>query len=334
MTTAISAGRIILIGSCEATERIAASLTAQPWIQLTHIVAPHQALHVLRRDPAIDLLLMVPGPTPEPYLELCRSVKFDKRTSFISVLVAPQGDDPELIEAVYKAGADDCLRPNDSERHLVLRITKALRIKQATDVLEDSQIVITALANAIEGKDHYTCGHVERVSSYAVAIGRRVGVDDAGLAALRTGGVVHDIGKIGIPDQILNKPGKLTDEEMDVIRRHPVIGYDILQSLRTFRDVLPIVRWHHEKPNGTGYPDGLSGEAIPLLARITAVADVFDALSTDRPYRKAFDLAKCKAILADTVAKGELDGKLVEVLFEMLDQGGVPHPPPSIAAAA
>lgn len=102
------------------------------------------------------------------------------------------------------------------------------------------------------------------------------------------------------------------------MRRHPVIGYDILQPLRTFRSVLPIVRWHHERPNGTGYPDRLAGEDLPLLARITAVADVFDALSTDRPYRKAFDIPKCHEMCRRMAAEGELDGNLVNALFDAL----------------
>ena len=202
-----------------------------------------------------------------------------------------------------------------------LRLEKALRLKRAADSLEDATTVVTALASAVEGKDHYTCGHVERVGTYCVEIGRRLSLGPEDLAALKTGGIVHDIGKIGIPDPVLNKPGKLTDEEMTVMRRHPVIGYDILKPLRTFQNVLPIVRWHHEKPNGTGYPDALSGEQIPLLPRIAAVADVFDALITDRPYRKGFPLPKCQAILTETAAKEELDGEIVKVLMEILAAG-------------
>jgi putative two-component system response regulator len=148
-------------------------------------------------------------------------------------------------------------------------------------------------------------------------------VDAEGLNALRIGGIVHDIGKVGIPDNVLNKPGKLTDEEMAVMQRHPVIGYEILKPLRTFRPILPIVRWHHERPNGTGYPDGVGGEKLPLLARITAVADVFAAICTDRPYRKAFPLPKCRQILSESAAAGQLDNDLVQALFNVLDAGGL-----------
>jgi len=147
---------------------------------------------------------------------------------------------------------------------------------------------------------------------------------------LKTGGVVHDIGKVMVPDQILNKPGKLSDEEMKIMQRHPVIGYEILQPLRSFREVLPIVRWHHERPNGTGYPDGLKGDDLPLLPRIAAVADVFDALSTDRPYRAAFSMEKCTAMLKEEARRENLDPALVEVMLQILDAGLPGH----IASAA
>jgi HD-GYP domain-containing protein (c-di-GMP phosphodiesterase class II) len=136
---------------------------------------------------------------------------------------------------------------------------------------------------------------------------------------LRTGGVVHDIGKIGIPEQILNKPGKLTAEEYEIMKRHPVIGYDILKPMRTFRTVLPIVRWHHEKPNGRGYPDGLQDKELPLLPRIASVADVFDALSTDRPYRKAMSFEQYREILLSDAEQGNLDMDVVRTLMRIIE---------------
>ncbi len=159
-----------------------------------------------------------------------------------------------------------------------MRLTKAIRLKRAIDMLEGAGAVVTAMAGAVEAKDHYTYGHVDRVAAYCVGIGRRLGVDAEGIVSLQVGGVVHDIGKIGIPDHVLNKPDKLKLDEAEIMQRHPAIGYEILKPLRTFQNVLPIVRWHHERPNGKGYPDGLKGDQIPLLARIAAVADVFDAL--------------------------------------------------------
>ena len=132
--------------------------------------------------------------------------------------------------------------------------------------------------------------------------------------------MVHDIGKVAVPDHILNKPGKLTDEEMQIVRRHPVVGHDILRSLRTFRDVVPIVRWHHERPNGRGYPDGLKGDELPLLPRIVAVSDWFDAMSTDRPYRPALPVVDCKDIMARSAECGDLDAPLVGIFVGILEE--------------
>jgi len=312
----------MLVGSPEDLTRVAAAMNSSPWQCIT-VNLPREALRTAREDRSIDLVILVPGPSLAAYTELCRSIKFDKRSAFMSVIVLLSHEHAQRACDVFEAGADDCIRAGASEREILLRLLKAMRVKRATDSLEDSAAVILALANAIEGKDHYTCGHVERVGMYAVAIGRQVGVDEEGLAALKIGGVVHDIGKIGIPDHILNKPGKLNDDELEIMRRHPVIGYNILQPLRTFRPVLPIVRWHHERPNGSGYPDRLSAADIPLPARITAVADCFDALSTDRPYRSAFPIPKCQQILAESAEKGELDKELVRVLYDILNAGGL-----------
>jgi putative two-component system response regulator len=227
---------------------------------------------------------------------------------------------------VFEAGADDCIQLPASAREIAVRLLNAARVKRTTDSLEDATTTITALANAIEGKDAYTRGHVERVATYAVEIGKRAGVDPDGLTILNTGALVHDVGKVAVPDHILNKPGRLTDEEMEIMKRHPLVGYDILKPLRTFQSVLPIVRWHHERPNGTGYPDGLSGDDFPLFARIMAVADVFDAISSDRPYRKRLPLAKCRDILAHAAENGELDPELVRILSEILHEGEVVLP--------
>jgi putative two-component system response regulator len=298
--------------------RVGQVLESQRW-RCTRTRSVSETLRIVRDDPALDMVVLVPGRSLESSSELCRAIKFDRRTRFTWVvfLLTPQHNDHG--DVVLEAGADDCVRTIANDRELLMRLMKARRMKQATDSLEDAEMVITALANAVEGKDSYTCGHVERVGAYSVAIGRRLGLGEPDLLALKQGGIVHDIGKVGIPDHVLNKPGKLTDEELAIMRRHPLIGYDILKPLRTFHNVLPIVRWHHEKLNGRGYPDGISGEQIPILARIAAVADVFDALATDRPYRNAFPMDKCRQILVQSAVDGELDPELVKVMLEITD---------------
>lgn len=287
----------------------------------TRVTSHVEALRCLRSGAAIDLVIVVPGASLPTYLSLCRSIKFDVRSAFVPVIFALGPQDPERCVDALEAGVDDCFRLSAPPKEIALRLLKAVRARRATNSLEDANAVITALANAIEGRDTYTCGHVERVATYSMEIGKRVGVDAEGVSTLRRGGVVHDIGKVGIPDHILNKPGKLTEQEMEVVRRHPVIGHDILRPLRTFGDVLPIVRWHHEQPNGNGYPDGLKGDQLPLLPRIVAVADCFDAITTDRPYRPALPPSECKDILACSAENGDLDAQLVATLLTILEEG-------------
>lgn len=323
-----ASGSVLIVGDVSGSEHVRDLLESQG-LRYQAVSSVREGMRLLRQSGGgFDLVILLPGRAIDALRELCRAAKFDQRTSHVAVVcLLPPGEQLRAVD-FFDAGADDCIRGEAEPREVALRLERVMSSKRALDSLEDSNAVIHALAGAVEGKDHYTCGHVERVGDYAVQMGRRMGLDEARIQALRIGGVVHDIGKIGIPDQILNKPGKLTEEEMAIMRRHPVIGYEILKPLRTFRHVLPIVRWHHEKPNGTGYPDGLVGDDVPLTARIIAVADVFDALSTDRPYRKAYPVDKCLQILHEDAAIGNLDPAVVEVLHQILtEQQSTARPP-------
>ncbi len=151
---------------------------------------------------------------------------------------------------------------------------------------------IQSLVSALDAKDAYTCGHSSRVADLAVELAERLNFDSDHIATIRMAGILHDIGKIGVEDSVLRKPGQLTDEEFEKIKQHPVLGYEILQGIRQFRKILPAVRHHHESWDGTGYPDGLCGESIPRDAQVLAVADAFDAMTSDRPYRTGMPLEK------------------------------------------
>jgi HD-GYP domain-containing protein (c-di-GMP phosphodiesterase class II) len=187
-----------------------------------------------------------------------------------------------------------------------------------------------ALVAAIDKKDHYTSGHSERVGYLARLIGRRMGVPVDQLRVLEMSGLLHDVGKIGIPEGILLKPGKLTKEEHEIIRNHPRMGYEILTPIASFGEVLAGVLHHHENPDGTGYPDGLAGEQIPLFARILHVADVFDALTSTRSYRVAFSPGQACEILCNE-AGTKLDGEVVAVFLEMIPELRA-NPPEQLAA--
>ena len=175
---------------------------------------------------------------------------------------------------------------------------------------------IQSLVSALDAKDAYTCGHSERVSDLTVELAKRVGYDEEDLARVRMGGILHDIGKIGIDDAVLRKPGRLTDEEFEKIKEHPVLGYEILKGVRQFRSILPAVRHHHECWDGSGYPDGLVGDEIPRDAQIMAVADAFDAMTSDRPYRSGMPLEKVIGIFLDGRGK-QWAADVVDTLLSM-----------------
>jgi putative nucleotidyltransferase with HDIG domain len=174
---------------------------------------------------------------------------------------------------------------------------------------------VRSLVSALDAKDTYTCGHSSRVAEVAVELATKLGYDEQSLARIRMAGILHDIGKIGVEDSVLRKPGKLTDEEFDQIKQHPVLGYEILKGIKPFRNILPAVRHHHESWDGTGYPDGLAGESIPRDAQVIAVADAFDAMSSDRPYRPGMPIDR----VIDIFRKGrgqQWAADVVDVLFE------------------
>ena len=319
-TRTILSGRILLVGSPDASAPVAEILEDGSWTCI-RAHSPGEALGCLRHESAIDVVVIAPGRGIRPYAEMCRQIKFRQQNTFVSVVFILAAEFAEHRTQVFEAGADDCIQLPAPRNEVLLRLLNAVRATRATDSLEDATAVITALANAIEGKDTYTCGHVERVATYSMEISKRIGVDQETLSALKTGALLHDIGKVAVPDHILNKPGKLTEAEMNIVKRHPIIGYDIVKPLHTFKNVLPIIRWHHERLNGTGYPDGLKDEDLPLLPRIVAIADCFDAMSTDRPYRPALALGECIDILSRGADNGDLDSELIDKFFEVIEEG-------------
>lgn len=181
----------------------------------------------------------------------------------------------------------------------------------------ETESVVLSLARSLESRDPCTEGHCERLAAYAVRLGQSVRLREQ-LDALAIGGIVHDVGKVAIPDAVLLKPGRLTAEERHVIEQHPVMGEHICAPLKSFREVLPIIRHHHERMDGSGYPDGLCGDDIPLTARILQTVDVFDALTMDRPYRRALTTSHALRVMFDEVERGWLDGTLVQKLEQMV----------------
>ena len=244
---------------------------------------------------------------------ICRRVKGAASTRLLPVVGVTDAGSEATIAAL-DAGADHVIGFPPPLAELQARVRAALRMRLATDRLEDSSQVIFALANAVEAKDAYTEGHTERVGALAVEAGRLAGLDEETQEALRQGGVLHDIGKIGIPNDIINKPGLLTAKERIVMNKHPIIGERICEPLKSLRQLLPIIRWHHERLDGTGYPDGLKGSAFPVSAQVLQLADIYDAITTDRPYHRARTRASAVEFLSGEASKGWRDHALVKLV--------------------
>jgi putative two-component system response regulator len=251
-------------------------------------------------------------------LEVCRRIKATPETRLTPVVLITGLTGTEDRIMGINAGADDFLSKPIDLNELLARTRSLLRLKQYTDELENAEAVLFSLAHSIEARDPYTHGHCERLAEMSARMGERLGVTEEQIKALRRAGVVHDIGKVAVADSILLKPGPLTADETKIMQKHPVVGERICAPLKTFRLVLPIIRHHHEKHDGTGYPDGLQGEEIPLTARILQLSDVYDALTTDRPYKVAFTPEVALDLMEEEAERGWWDRELFEAFRELI----------------
>src|ERR1700676_4278897 len=253
--------------------------------------------------------------------EACEKVKNSPDTYLIAVIMITALSDKQDRLKGIKVGADDFLSRPVDRTELLARVRSLLKLKQRTDELERAESVLFSLARSIEGKDPYTHGHCERLAEYWARLGEQLGLPEDQITALRRAGIVHDVGKIAVPDAILLKPGRLTPDEWTIMREHSVVGERICAPLKSFRFVLPIIRHHHEKLDGSGYPDGLRGEFIPVTASVLQIVDVYDALTTDRPYKKAFSTTDALQTMKEEVSNGWWDPHIFDQ-FERLARTG------------
>jgi putative two-component system response regulator len=255
--------------------------------------------------------------------DVCRRLKEQPTTRFIPIVIVTSQNDRHERLAGIAAGADDFVSKPFDVMELHARIQSLVKLKRYTDELESAEAVILGLGATIEARDPTTQGHCERLASYATSLGKSLGLDETDLGALERGGYLHDIGKIAVPDSVLLKGGKLDLQESRVMREHPVVGDALCAGLRSLNNVRPIVRHHHERLDGSGYPDGLRSTEVPLLAQIVSVVDVFDALTSERPYHAARPQAEAFEVLTTEASKGWRDRALVDALVDVIDT----HPP-------
>jgi putative two-component system response regulator len=283
-----------------------------------------EALALVEREPPDLILLDVTMPQLDGFA-VCKRLKDNEATALIPVTMLTGLDDREHRQRGLEVGADDFLTKPFEQSLLRARIRSQLRIKRLTDQLERTEHVIFMLALAVEAKDAYTEGHLRRLSSYSEQLAAAAGIVPEQLKAIRFGGLLHDIGKISVDDAILRKPGSLTVEEYAQIKLHPEYGARIVQPMRFAADVGPIIRHHHERWDGTGYPDGLTGEAIPTGARIVSIVDAYDAMMTDRPYRRALGLEETLRRLRAGRGR-EWDPALLDLFVAMVEDGRLEDP--------
>jgi putative two-component system response regulator len=316
MPNAAEESVVLIADDSEMSREVLSSVLSAEGYQVICAEDGNQTLELIekRRVNLVLLDVMMPGMSG---FEVCRIIKSKAETLFTPVvLVTGLSCVNDRIEGIT-CGADDFLSKPVNFQELLARTRSLLRLKEFTDELENAETVLFSLALSIEAKDPYTRGHCDRLSAYATAMAEHLRLPAEQCVALRRAGVIHDVGKIAVPEHILLKKGPLTPDEWTVIKQHPVVGERICTPLKSFRHVLPIIRHHHEKQDGSGYPDGLKGEEVPITARILQIADVYDALTTDRPYHGALPRSEALGIMHEEAKRGWWDMEILAA-FEKL----------------
>jgi putative two-component system response regulator len=275
-----------------------------------------ECIHELNPD-VVLLDVMMPGMDG---FEVCHALREQEEFRLLPVIMLTSLGSPDDVARGMEVGATDYVTKPFHAIELEARVRAAVEKKRLTDRLDDTESVLFALARVVEAKDRTTGDHCDRLSHFSVVLGEALGLGYDDLEALRRGGVLHDIGKVAIPDAILLKKGQLTEEEWAVMRQHPTIGAYLCSALRTMRRTVDIIRYHHEKWNGSGYPAGLAGTEIPLLARVFQVVDVYDALSSERPYKAAMSRAEVINVLHDETGRGYWDPDVMLAFLDILER--------------
>lgn len=314
------ASSILVLDGNEMSRRFTKATLKNDSYRIRECRTASEAMEVLQTEnvDVIVLDLMLPemsGP------QFCHWLKSNRKTQFIPTLMLTSIKGIENEITGLASGAEEYLIKPVLPTVLRARIRVMLRLKALIDSLEEAETILFSVALAVERRDKNTGLHCERLASYSVMMGEAMGLSPLELTALYRGGFLHDIGKISVPDEILFKKGQLTPGEWEVMRKHTLQGEEICRPMKSLAPVLPIIRNHHEKWDGTGYPDGLKAEEIPLLARILQTVDIYDALTTARPYKRALTPEEALLIMQQEVEKGWRDPVLTKLFVERLEKG-------------
>lgn len=309
--------KILVVDDHPASRMTAVALLSVEGYEILEADSGPAALECVKQtNPDLILLdVMMPGMDG---FEVCRCLKQEEQTRLIPIIFITALNDRRSRIRGIEAGGDDFLTKPFDHLELAARVKSLVRQKRLNEDLDHAEQVLFSIASTIESRDPNTGDHCERLVDYGQAFGEYLGLSRAQIRDLMWGGYLHDIGKVGIPDNVLLKTDKLTAEEWKIMRQHVVIGEKICQPLRTMRGVRPIIRHHHERWDGSGYPDGLIGDEIPYLAQVFQIIDIYDALTSERPYKPAFPAEKALEIIAEETRKGWRNPKLVEQFTQFI----------------
>jgi putative two-component system response regulator len=315
--------RVLVVDDTESVRSLFRKLLSSDGHDVVAAADGAAALEAVQLHRPDVVLLDVDMPTMDG-LEVCRRLKADPGTRLTPVvMVTGQTDLSDRLRGI-EAGADEFLSKPVHPQELRVRVRSLSRVKHLIDALDSAEAAFVTLAMTIEARDPSTNGHCERLAMHAVRLGRALGLPAEDLDALHRGGYLHDVGKVGVPDAVLLKPGPLSKDEFELMKKHPVIGDALCAPLQSLRLVRPIIRGHHERLDGSGYPDALRGDQVPVLAQIVGIVDVFDALTSERPYRTALTPEGAGEYLLGEAAKGKFARPFVEAFLDTLAIVNVP----------
>lgn len=309
--------RILVIDDHPSSRMTAVALLSVEGYDVIEAESGASALAQLHETDPDLILLDVMMPEMDGY-EVCRRLKEDEQTRLTPVVFITALDDRRSRLQGIEAGGDDFLTKPYDQLELSARVKSLVRQKRLNEDLDHAEKVLFSIARTVESRDPNTGDHCERLVLRGKAFAEYLGLTRSQMRDLMWGGYLHDIGKVGIPDSVLLKKGRLTAEEFSIMKQHVLIGETICQPLRTMRGVLPIIRHHHERWDGSGYPDGLKGDEIPFLAQVFQILDIYDALASERPYKKAFPPEEALRIIIEETKQGWRNPDLIEAFCNFI----------------